>query len=220
MKKKKTLLHIGKLFRKLAVRKILLNLKKTKVIKDYHGDKVVAKESFGFSVQIINGIWYSFLVSKSEHALKLGSIGKQGSRNAILFVNSDCKPKTLKILMLQCLHAVQKGVKAENDFDADLKKLWNSDKSFSKAVTAWRKASPDDDMFRGIDRELYYEGVWVPIQIKTKTKDQNRHKNKFFSIPSLVYNKSLYESGKLKKFLLQICESYLRNIPEHLRDAA
>jgi|GEM_PF-6890146 hypothetical protein len=82
---------------------------------------------------------------------------------------------------------------------------------YTKAIIA----TFEEDM-RGIDIQVPYKGILVPLQLKQAAKGQFEHKKHYPHIPSLVYSNYQCNAHVEKRCLEMILEDYMRGIVTHL----
>ncbi len=136
-----------------------------------------------------------------------------------------CTLKALRQELYSIVKSNIRGFVAELNFYNDMITLVKNDREVGKMFGQPEKTKPQEDK-GGVDFFLPLKKglrLKIPFQIKSDEFGFNKHakKDSHHKIACILFDRQLLKSGFLKKMLLQIGESYLRNFYcEHLKLAA
>ena len=184
-------------------------LKKRKKITGYSLTSLtLVSNVLSLKIQISDKYWIIFKFFRSNRILNKCSIAEVKRREISILVG-DCEMRDLyKLILLEIWDIVG----TENGFIAE--EVFLSKTADQIKVTEGTKGHNSDDD-HGIDFWIEWAEQRVPLQLKTSSFFQRKHKQKYPNIPSLVY-KDEYTPEHLKKLLIKICSSYKKGIIEHL----
>jgi hypothetical protein len=160
-----------------------------------------------FTITLVIRPVYSF------HPIRGAEWGTGNKREATVLVDKNCKPNRIKEIIREVIKIHKDGFETEEFCHRDIDYLINNDKEVAKKIKEITLPTIQEDTGERKDRFLNcVSGKKVPFQIKKGVLESQKHKEEKHPVPLIRYKPELLKSGLLKRYILQMCDSY----PEYI----
>ncbi|MFA6397284.1 MAG: hypothetical protein WDK96_00360 [Candidatus Paceibacterota bacterium] len=198
---------------------IFHHLKKERLIESFEKNgSNISSEVFSFKVILKKGLSQTISLYKTKIEENCNQVSEK-SKEVKILIGDKLNINDLAHIIKKALTHRINGDEIEKDFfQFVLCKIVNKGKSLSDI----EKTDDKTDCLQGIDYFLIFCGKKIPIQIKSATREQEKHTKTFPKIPSLVWKKFVPEETKeqvekRKDSIFAICTGYIDGKIKHLQ---
>ncbi|MCX6757595.1 MAG: hypothetical protein NTZ44_01805 [Candidatus Nomurabacteria bacterium] len=205
---------------KTQANKILKALRYEKVILSFK-KRVKTDKSLAYQVEYMKEKFLDVIFKVAIRTPKEARFEIALYRNfeIMILVNENCTPKSIETFLKTEIEQRKSALLVEIEVKNMILNFIKTDKNFSKIISGVIEVTEIQDSIKGVDLFVsLVAGINVPLQIKSSEFGQQNHMKKFPSIPSIcifIYRKKKKKKisdENFKKYLLDICTSYLRGV--------